>query len=83
MHIINKLASDSCTKDRLLKKLFNIVKKNNTINKKLILPVTDIKSRLLDSVNASNVILNFGFSFGKNGTDRLPFAQNFRIIAPR
>ena len=28
---------------------------------------------------------NFGweFSFGKNGTCRLPFAKNFRIVAPR
>ena len=35
-----------------MKKLFNVVKKNNTTSKKLILIVTDISPRILGSVNA-------------------------------
>ena len=43
-----------------MKKLFNVVKKNNTTGKKLILIVTDISPRFLGSVNALNEKFKYG-----------------------
>ena len=48
MHMIKRPACDSWTNDRLLEKLLNILKRNNTIiNNKLILIVIDTSPRLL------------------------------------
>ena len=52
---INKLVTDSWANDKLLKKVFKIV--NKRINKKLILTVTDMSPRSLDSENALIVYL--------------------------